>query len=177
MSFFEQCSYFSCAYQEVAKYTFSIQDNITMSNSNILDENKIKEILTSLDFDYTRFKNGLNTVIGEEINDSQDLSGGEWQKISIARMLYSERDFYIMDEPTASLDPLSESKLYKQLKDSVKEKGCLIIAHRLGITELCDKIFVLSNGKIVESGSMKDLLEKEGLYSKMYEKQKKWYKK
>lgn len=123
MSFFEQCSYFSCAYQETAKYSFSIQDNITMSNKDILDGNKIRDILCGLDFDYTKFKNGLNTVIGKEINDSQELSGGEWQKISIARMLYSERDFYIMDEPTASLDPLSEAKLYKQLKNSVKEKG------------------------------------------------------
>lgn len=120
---------------------------------------------------------GIETIAGRAFGNGTDISGGEWQKIAIARMLYSNASFYIMDEPTASLDPMSEVELYKQIQSVLLGKTSLLITHRLGATVLCNKILVLDGGKIVESGTFTELLERRGVYAKMYNEQKQWYKK
>lgn len=174
MSFDEQVRYFGVTYQDFSRYNISVLDNIVLSAQNV-DVVKVKKILESLGFDYESLPSGINTIVGRIFGNGADISGGEWQKIAIARMLYSDAPCYIMDEPTASLDPMSEIELYKQIKTVLSKKPSLFITHRLGATVFCDKIMVLDGGKIVESGSFSELLERGGVYAKMYKEQKQWY--
>ncbi|MCM1244753.1 MAG: ABC transporter ATP-binding protein/permease [Roseburia sp.] len=174
MSFDEQAGYFGVTYQDFSRYNISILDNITLSPQSD-EREKVEDILASLDFDHTKFPSGIDTLVGHSFGNGIDLSGGEWQKIAIARMLYTNRPFYIMDEPTASLDPMSEAELYKQIQTVFSGKTSLLISHRLGATVMCDNLIVLNDGKIVESGTFSELLERGGIYAKMYNEQKQWY--
>ena len=96
------------------------------------------------------------------------LSGGEQQKIALARALYSNSELLILDEPSAALDPIAEQKLNKQLKNISNEKTVIYISHRLSSTVDADCIYVISNGQIVENGNHFKLLQKNGLYNKMW---------
>ena len=174
MSFAEQVSYFGVTYQDFSRYNISVLDNIVLAEQNI-DIVRVKKILQSLGVDYEKLPLGLNTIVGRFFGNGVDVSGGEWQKIAIARMLFSDAPCYIMDEPTASLDPMSEIELYKQIKTTLSGKPSLFITHRLGATVFCDKIMVLDGGKIVESGSFSELIERRGVYARMYKEQKQWY--
>src|SRR5699024_7584791 len=104
-------------------------------------------------------------------------SGGENQKLAIARALY-KKDYkaLILDEPTASLDALAEEKIYKELDQIVGNKTLIFISHRLASTSFCDKIALLDGGRIVEYGSHRELMAKDGLYKKMFTTQAKYYK-
>lgn len=174
MSFSEQVHYFGVTYQDFSRYNISVLDNIALSAENA-DAAKIESLLKSLGFDYENLPSGIDTVLGRIFGNGTDISGGEWQKIAIARMLFTNASCYIMDEPTASLDPMSEVDLYKQIKAVLLGKPSLFITHRLGATVFCDKILVLDGGKIVESGTFSELLERRGVYAQMYNEQKQWY--
>ena len=174
MSFEEQVGYFGVTYQDFSKYNISVLDNVALPSRDA-DATRVKNILNSLDFDYGKLSSGTDTIVGRSFGNGTDLSGGEWQKIAIARMLFTDAPCYIMDEPTASLDPMSEVELYKQIQTALSGKPSLLITHRLGATVLCDKIMVLDGGKIVESGTFSELLERRGVYAKMYNEQKQWY--
>lgn len=176
MSFEEQVGYFGVTYQDFSRYNISILDNVALLSQNDATA-KVKSILNSLGFDYSKFPSEVDSLVGHSFGNGIDISGGEWQKIAIARMLFTDRPFCIMDEPTASLDPISEVELYKQIQTAFSGKTSLLITHRLGATVICDNIIVLSGGKIVESGTFSELLERGGVYAKMYNEQKQWYKK
>ena len=109
-----------------------------------------------------------------------DLSGGQWQRIALARLLVNPAPLKILDEPTASLDPISESRIYDQfgkiLDSHEKNTMILFISHRLGSTKLADKIIVLSNGTISEQGTFDDLMERKGIFAEMFRSQADWYK-
>ena len=100
--------------------------------------------------------------------DGVDLSGGQWQRISIARGLYRLHDFIVLDEPTAAIDPLEESRLYEKFAEISKDKTAVIVTHRLGSARIADKIVVLSKGKIVEIGTHQELLTNKKYYAEMY---------
>ena len=105
-----------------------------------------------------------------------DLSGGQWQKLAIARLLYSEAPINILDEPTAALDPKGEAKVYEMFWQVNKEKFTFLITHRLGAARMADEILVLDQGRIIEQGTHKALAELEnGLYKEMYDSQRCWY--
>lgn len=175
MSFDEQVSYFGVTYQDFVKYNLSVKDNIAIANQLENNENKIKSCLNDLAFDYSKLPNQSETIVGRLFGNGIDISGGESQKLAIARMLYSNAPFYIMDEPTASLDPISEVQLYKQIESVLSQKTALLITHRLGATIFCSKILVLSEGKIVEAGTFNELMERGGIYAQMYNEQRQWY--
>ena len=103
------------------------------------------------------------------------LSGGEWQKVIMARSLYTERDCIILDEPTAALDPLAEVRFYENFDRLMTDRTCVFITHRLGSTYLFKNCFVLSDGKIAEHGSHKELMALNGIYKDLYEQQQAWY--
>ena len=166
MSFDEQVSYFGVTYQDFNKYNMSIKDNIAISNQAKCNDNKIEACLKDLAFDYSKLPNQIETVVGRLFGNGIDISGGEAQKLAIARMLYSNAPCYIMDEPTASLDPISEVQLYEQICSALSQKTALMITHRLGATAFCSKILVLSGGKIVEDGTFNELLERGGYMQK-----------
>ena len=119
---------------------------------------------------------GLDSKLGKLEKDGVDLSGGQWQKLAIARLLYSEALVKILDEPTAALDPKGEAKVYEMFWQVNQEKFTILITHRLGAARMADEILVLDQGRIIEQGTHKDLVKSEkGLYHEMFESQRCWY--
>lgn len=104
-------------------------------------------------------KTRLYKNLGEGIN----VSGGEAQKIAIARALYKDTPFVIMDEPTAALDPISESEIYENFNDMIHDKIAIFISHRMSSCKFCDEIIVFKGGEIVQQGAHEELLQREGL--------------
>lgn len=172
---------FSVLFQDYSRYNLSFLDNITVGNneeitgefnSNILN---VIELL-GLNKLLQKLENSLNTKLGEKIDDGVDVSIGEWQKIAIARLMLRKTPIKILDEPTASIDPISESNIYKNFDQLNKESTAIFISHRLGSTKLADIIYVFKDGKIIEKGSHDKLIRiKSGFYSEMYSSQKGWY--
>lgn len=172
-------SFFVCMQQESINYKMTARENIglfqiELSSSDALLDN----VLTQgnlLDLK-NKFKNDYNTNLTPELEEGVLLSGGEWQKIAIARSLFAKRDFYILDEPTAALDPIAEVEFYKNYKSLMENQTCLYITHRLGSTYLFDKCILLNNGIIAEIGSHEELMNfPNGIYKGLYNKQKAWY--
>ena len=163
----------SVVYQDFAKYYISLYDNIAIAGDDI--ENAIE--LVGLSGAVEKLKDGVDTNLGKIQADGVDLSGGEWQRIAMARSVVNNAPLKILDEPTAALDPVSESAVYKNFERISKNKTTIFISHRLGSTKLADIIFVLSGGKIIESGSHSELMKLEnGIYAEMFNSQAEWYK-
>jgi ABC-type multidrug transport system fused ATPase/permease subunit len=117
----------------------------------------------------------LDTNLGKLEDDGIDLSGGQWQRLAVSRALISDAAFIILDEPTAALDPLAESRMYETFQAVLAGRGCVMISHRLASARLADKIVVLENGIAVQCGSHNELMAQEGLYGEMYSAQSQWY--
>lgn len=173
---------FGIIYQDFAKYELTLKDSIkigdihSISNDIINDEyiQKLSDVgLLEL---LKALPNGADTLLGKTEEGGQDISGGEWQRVAIARLLMKKVDFIILDEPTASLDPIAESKLYEQFSSISKNKTTLLISHRLGSIKTVDHVFVIDNGELIESGTHTELIKQDGLYAKLYLEQKGWYK-
>ena len=109
--------------------------------------------------------------------DGVALSGGEIQKMMLARALYKDAPVMVLDEPTAALDPLAEADMYQKYHELTKEKTSVFISHRLSSTQFCDRVFYLENGKIVEEGTHQQLMQKGGQYAKMFAYQAYYYQK
>lgn len=105
-----------------------------------------------------------------------ELSGGQIQKLLLARALYKDAPIVLLDEPTAALDPIAESNLYNQFNDLVQNKTSFFVSHRLASTRFCDKILFLDKGKIIEQGTHDDLIKLNGKYAELYKIQSKYYK-
>ena len=135
----------------------------------------IRGKLDDAGFDYKKngIDNHLDTVLSKEFHGI-DISGGEWQRLAIARGIYREHDLIVLDEPTAAIDPIEEAFVYKQFARISEGKTVLVVTHRLGSVKSADRIIVLNEGKIIEDGSHNELIEKNGFYAKMYFEQAKW---
>ena len=170
-------SLFSAVFQDYIEYDISLEDNISVGAGlnaqkseiiNAIDVVGLKECVDSL-------PNGMSTMLGKIYDDGVDLSQGQWQKIAIARTIVSSAKLKILDEPTASLDPLAEKEIYENFDKIRKGSATIFISHRLASAKTADKILVLDNGTIVESGTHEYLINKKGIYFHMYESQKRWY--
>ena len=174
-------SLFSVVYQDFARYQVSLADNIALGDAaSTIDEQKIKAVahvahVVELDETIAGLKAGINTPLGKIKEDGQDLSGGQWQKVAIARSLISRAPIKVLDEPTAALDPIAESRIYQEFEGLMQGKTTIFISHRLGSTKLADEILVIDAGQIIERGSHDDLMVKNGQYAQMFEAQRKWY--
>lgn len=169
--------YVSGVVQKFGKYKMLLKDNVHLSDSdNPIDDEKVKQALYSADFklDSDKITSGLNTMLSRDFG-GLDLSGGEWQRIAHARGIYKDSKFIILDEPTSAIDPIEESLIYKKFRDIAEDKIAIIVTHRLGATQIADRIVVLDNGKIVEVGTHEQLLNIGGKYSTMFKTQAKWY--
>jgi ATP-binding cassette subfamily B protein len=163
-------------YQDFAKYSFSLYDNIAAGNVNATEQEVLDAAgLIGLTEVIEKLPNGIHSNLGKVYADGADISGGEWQRVAMARSLVSDAPLRILDEPTAALDPLSESRVYSQFEQISKGKTTIFISHRLGSTKLADIIYVLDNGRIAEQGSHSELLRLNGLYAAMFEAQASWY--
>lgn len=165
----------SVVFQNYAKYEISFREhlNISVKNDDIMDDESVQEILKQVQLDGVI--NDADSNIGKLWEDNRDLSGGQWQKVAIARALAGKTDVCILDEPTASIDPISEKRLYELFTHLFKNSMNIMISHRLYSTKNADEIVVLSDGKVKESGTYDELIKLNGLYADMYETQRSWY--
>ena len=174
---------FSVIYQDFAKYYIPLKDNIKLGDVAGLkedDENfaeKLQKAASEAGLDETiaELNDGINTPLGKIIEDGQDISGGQWQRVAIARSIISRAPVKILDEPTAALDPISESRIYREFEKLMRGKTTIFISHRLGSTKLADEILVIDDGKIIERGTHEKLMEAGGQYAEMFQAQSQWY--
>lgn len=157
----------SIVFQDFKNYEISLRDNILFGKAG-----DISEDLRLLELD----KYSEDTNIGKLEEDGVYLSGGENQKLALARAIQKKSDFLIFDEPTASMDPMVEAKMYDNILKVLKNRGAIIITHRLVLSKLADDIIVLNEGRIIERGTHDELMKKGGIYKQMYEEQSGWYK-
>ncbi len=173
-SIYEQSS---AVLQNYGRYNLTFRENIALSDiSNLENDDKIKGILKNLNYNINNDKyiNGLDSNIGREFGGIE-LSGGEWQLLSIARALFKKSCFVVLDEPTSAIDPIRESEIYNLFIQLTKDKTAVIVTHRLGSAVLADRILVMEKGAIVEVGTHKELIEINGTYARMYREQSRWY--
>lgn len=104
-----------------------------------------------------------------------DVSGGQWQRLALARAFFRDADLLVLDEPTAALDPLAELALFERFAELVRGRTAIMISHRLGMARLADRIVVLHDGAIVEAGHHEELMEVGGRYAQMFKAQAQWY--
>ena len=137
----------------------------------------LSDLNTEEDVDYIleKLPQGMDTVLGKIAEDGVDVSGGEWQRIAMARLYYQDAELKILDEPTAAIDPVREQQIYQKFLKLYQNTTTIMITHRLGATSLCDWIIAIEDGKAMEQGSHEDLMAKNGIYCEMYETQRRWY--
>ncbi len=162
----------SAVFQNFQKYKMSFEDNIRISDFENGED--IQEVVKLADIDLKKNKLTRDIILSKEY-DGIELSGGEWQRIAIARALYKSHSVIILDEPTASIDPIEESRIYQEFAKISKGKATILITHRLGSARLADRIIVLQEGRLMEEGTHEELLAKNGVYAKMYVEQAEWY--
>jgi ABC-type multidrug transport system fused ATPase/permease subunit len=166
----------SPVFQDFMCYNLTLRENVAIGDIKYLNnDSKInKAILTGQIEDIISSENGLDLNLGKIYDDGIDLSGGQWQRIAVSRAIFPET-FLIMDEPTASMDPIQESKMFEYFLNALNNKGCLIISHRLASAKYADKILVLDKEGIVETGNHNELMGRKGLYYNMFTAQASWY--
>lgn len=179
MAFAELQHYFSAVFQDFNRYDYTIEENIFISRPGGKNEQDMQQALQQAEFDQWVLScpDTYKTKLGNLEEGGTDLSGGQWQRLSIARMLYRKADIYIWDEPTAAMDPLAESRLYTAfLKKRSDQCANIFVTHRLGAAVSADEICVMENGRFVEQGSHTELMKKtDGLYQQMFQAQKGMY--
>lgn len=165
---------FATTFQDFALFGMSIKDNVLMGKHYENEEELVRKSLKRAGV-YEKvmtLKNGMDSIMTKEFDeDGVVLSGGESQKIAVARTFARESEVKIFDEPSSALDPIAEYELFKSIMKEGKEHTMLFISHRLSSVKVCDKVFMLEKGQIVEEGSHKELFEKNGKYAQMYKKQ------
>ena len=174
----ELISCFSAVFQNVEVYPFSVAENVSMQQMEETDLEKVKACLKKCGLSekveglkYKEQTQMLKVLDAEGV----DFSGGEKQKLALARALYKEAPIIVLDEPTAALDPLAEERLYRAFDELIGEKTGIYISHRLSSTRFCDKIAMFEDGKIVEYGTHDELIALKGAYYELYETQAQYY--
>lgn len=171
--------YFGNVYQDFAKYKMSFGENISVGDvEHLEDAARIAEVMhiVNLDDVVEGFANGTDTKLGKDLYaDGADLSGGQWQRIAIARACMGSKEILIFDEPTAAIDPWEEENLLQNLRSILNGRTAVLLSHRIGFARLADTIYMMQEGQIVEQGSHEELLRMNGLYSQFFFAQQKLY--
>ena len=173
----EYMALFSVAFQDYSLFAFSIAQNVAASES--VDEERVLSCLdrVGLGDKVAGLDKGIHTHIGRDYeNDGVDFSGGEQQKFALARALYKDAPFMILDEPTAALDPIAEAEVYARFNDIASDKTSVFISHRLSSCRFCDEIAVFHRGRLVQMGSHDELVaDKSGKYHELWSAQAQYY--
>lgn len=174
--FHEYMALFSVVFQDFSLFSFSLGENIAarMDYNEALAEKHLKE--SGFDERYADMENGLRTYLYKDFDESGvDISGGEAQKIALARALYKNAPFIILDEPTAALDPIAEFEIYSKFNEIVKQRTAVYISHRLSSCRFCDDIAVFHDGELVQRGRHEVLMDEAGKYQELWEAQARYY--
>ena len=157
--------------QKYNRYKMTVEDNIAIGS---FDKKSAREINRRFSEIFPNNTIELNTPLGKEFGGIE-LSGGQWQQLSCARGFYKNATVIVLDEPTSAIDPLKEKALYDSFKQELKGKTGIIITHRLGAVSLADRIIVLANGHIEQTGTHAQLIEEDGLYARIWNSQTSTY--
>jgi ABC-type multidrug transport system fused ATPase/permease subunit len=170
---------FGIIFQDFGKYACSVSENIMFGDIGAkADDQRITQaaIAANADEFIKHLPNGYDTALMRYFEKSGiELSGGQWQKLSVARAFYSNSDILILDEPTASLDAMAAQEIYDQFDHLRKDKTTIFVSHRLSSATSADKIIVLEYGRIIEEGNHKQLMAKKGRYHELFTTQAKHY--
>ena len=168
----------SGVFQHFQRYAFSLEDNIRIADfSSRKNEDDIDDLLKENGIrasDRETFPDGLQTILSREY-DGTELSGGQWQRIAIARGLYRDSNIMVLDEPTASIDPIEESNVYRRFSEYANGRTAIVVTHRMGSARIASRIIVMKEGSIVEAGTHDKLMKAGGEYARMFDLQAKWY--
>ena len=164
----------TAVFQNFGRYNMSIHDNVIISDEmNRSDVKRFNDAIKISGFPIDKYSQ--NAELGREFAGIE-LSGGEWQRLAIARAYFRKYDTIIFDEPTAAIDPIMEKEILDKFLLLAEDKTVILITHRLGSARLADRILVMSEGEIIEEGSHEHLIAMDGTYAKMFTEQAKWYK-
>jgi ATP-binding cassette subfamily B protein len=161
-------------FQDYANYELSVRENIEMGWPYVpAKEEKIIKALKDSRSEWLikKLPNGLDSKVGRLFEGGHDLSGGEWQRLALARIMYRNSDIWILDEPTSSLDPEAEAAIFAELKENLRGRIGIVISHRFSTVRIADRIAVISDGGIAELGTHEDLLKAGGRYARLFELQ------
>jgi ATP-binding cassette subfamily B protein len=161
-------------FQDYANYELTVRENVTMGrpNAEVFDDRVLRSLRDARsEWLVKKMPNGLDSKVGRLFEGGHDLSGGEWQRLALARIMYRDADIWILDEPTSSLDPEAEAAIFAELKENLKGRIGIVISHRFSTVRIADRIAVISDGKVSEIGSHKELMKARGRYSELFELQ------
>ena len=166
-------------FQDYATYELSIRENVIMGwpyNKESDDERVMKALKDSRsEWLVKKMSNGLDSKVGRLFEGGHDLSGGEWQRLALARIMYRNADIWILDEPTSSLDPEAEASIFAELKENLKGRIGIVISHRFSTVRIADRIAVIDDGHIKELGTHHELLAAGNTYARLFELQASGY--
>lgn len=165
---------FTAAFQDYKVLALSIKENVLMEHECENEDEAVMEALKKAGI-YEKvgtLPKGIDTILTKEFDESGAvLSGGQYQKIAVARTFVQDAPIKVYDEPSSALDPIAEYELYKSIMKESKNKTMIFISHRLSSVRNADKVFMLENGEIIEQGTHEELMEMKGSYADMYTKQ------
>ncbi len=167
----------AAVFQDYAAYEFTLRENVAFGElARLGDDVAIRAALERADLGgiADRVPGGLDGYLGRAFGET-DLSGGQWQRVALARAFFRDADLLVLDEPTAALDPLAELALFERFADLTTGRTAIMISHRLGAARLADRILVLQDGRIVEEGPHEALVDRGGVYARLFAAQAQWY--
>ncbi|HEU0178466.1 MAG TPA: ABC transporter ATP-binding protein [Blastocatellia bacterium] len=161
-------------FQDYASYELTVRENVVMGRPDVkIDDGRVIEALQDARSEWLvkKMPNGLDSKVGRLFEGGHDLSGGEWQRLALARLMYRDADIWILDEPTSSLDPEAEAAIFAELKENLKGRVGIVISHRFSTVRIADRIAVIAGGRVTELGSHEELLAAQGRYAQLFELQ------
>lgn len=162
-------------FQDFFQYELTIRENIGFGNlARISHDLELQEILDAVHLEELK-KLGLDTSLGKLEHEGIDLSRGQWQRLAVGRIFLNDTGYSVLDEPTASVDPVSEYNMYQLFYLLLRSRGSLMISHRLASAKMADHILVLKNGTIAEQGNHTELMKNQELYHELFCRQAEWY--
>ena len=161
-------------FQDYANYELTVRDNVMMGRPDVApDDDRVLEALRRSRSEWLvkKMPKGLDSKVGRLFEGGHDLSGGEWQRLALARIMYRNADIWILDEPTSSLDPEAEAAIFAELKENLRGRIGIVISHRFSTVRIADRIAVIVDGRVAEVGTHDELLRSDGRYARLFELQ------